>query len=104
MPVVSPAILDEYVDVLRRPELPLPPDSVGAILAYLLLPGTHVAHADPSEVAHVCADPGDDIFLATAVEGNAGYLVTGNMRHFPSSPWRGVRIVNAARFVRTDQG
>jgi putative PIN family toxin of toxin-antitoxin system len=98
--VVSPAILDEYEDVLRRRELSLPGDDVTAILAYLRLPGAHVMHADPAEVQRVCPDPDDDIFLATALAGGAAYLVTGNVRHFPRSPWRGVRIVEPARFAR----
>lgn len=94
VPVVSPAILAEYEDVLLRRELSLPPEDVGAILAYLRLPGPHVVHIDPVEVER------DDIFLGAAVEGNAAYLITGNTRHFPRSPWRGIRIVEPARFVQ----
>jgi len=100
VPVVSPAILEEYEEVLGRRELSLPGDDVAALLAYLRLPGEHVIHADPVEVRRVCADPDDDIFLATALAGAAEYLVTGNAKHFPRSPWQDVRIMEPARFAR----
>ncbi|MGH2396863.1 MAG: hypothetical protein ACRDFW_07725 [bacterium] len=61
-----------------------------AVLTYLRLPGTHIAHVDPD----------DDIFTAAAVEGQAAYLITGNTRHFPQSPWRGIQIVDPAKFLQ----
>lgn len=100
VPVVSPAILAEYTEVFQRSRLRLPAGTVGGILAYLRLPGTHVIHADPQEIQRVCADPDDDVFIAAAADGGADYLVTGNTRHFPTNPWRGVRIVDPARFLQ----
>lgn len=94
IPVVSPAILDELQEVLQRPELGLPEHDVSAVVAYLRLPGSHVVHVDPLEPEHVCKDPDDDVFTAAAFEGNAEYVVTGNVKHFPSSPWRGIHIVS----------
>ena len=93
VPVLSPAILAEYEDVLHRRELSLPLGDVDAILTYLRLPGEHVIHVDPAEVERVCADPDDDMFLVAAVEGGAAFVVTGNTGHFPRSPWRGIRII-----------
>ncbi len=100
IPVVSPATLDELEHVLRRPELALSVRDVMAVLTYLRLPGTHVAHVDPEDLERVCVDPDDDIFTAAAVEGEAAYLITGNTRHFPQSPWRGIQIVDPATFLQ----
>jgi putative PIN family toxin of toxin-antitoxin system len=99
VPVLSPAILAEYEDVLHRRELSLPLGDVDAILTYLRLPGEHVIHVDPAEVERVCADPDDDMFLVAAVEGGAAFVVTGNTGHFPRSPWRGIRIIEPRGFI-----
>jgi putative PIN family toxin of toxin-antitoxin system len=99
VPVLSPAILAEYEDVLHRRELSLPLADVEAILTYLRLPGEHVIQVDPTGVERVCVDPDDDMFLAAAVEGGAAFVVTGNRGHFPRGPWRGIRIIEPRGFV-----
>ena len=99
VPVLSPAILAEYEEVLQRRKLSLPPADVEAILTYLRLPGEHVIHVDPSEVERVCVDPDDDVFLAAAVDGKAAFVVTGNLGHFPHSPWRRRQIIEPRGFV-----
>lgn len=99
VPVLSPAILAEYEDVLHRREILLPLADVEAILTYLRIPGEHVIHVDPVGVEQVCVDPDDDMFLAAAVEGAAAFVVTGNTGHFPRSPWRGIRIIEPRGFM-----
>jgi putative PIN family toxin of toxin-antitoxin system len=99
IPIVSPAMLDELQEVFQRPELGLRAHAVAAVIAYLRLPGNHVVHVDPAEPEPVCKDPDDDVFTAAALEGKAEYIVTGNTKHFPSSPWRGIHIVTPKTFV-----
>ena len=101
MPVVSPRILREYHAVLTRPELGLPVAEVLIALEYLKIPGTRVVHVDPTDLPGMCADPDDDHFLAAAIAGGAACVVTGNTRHFPSSPWRGIIITTPAAFLRS---
>src|ERR1035438_1282790 len=43
-------------------------------------------------------DPDDDIFLECAQAAQANYLVTGNLKHFPTS-WSGTRVVTARRLL-----
>jgi len=93
VPVISPATLEELDDVLRRPELALPARDIAAVLGYPRLTGAHVVHVDPAQPERVCADPDDDIFTAAAIDGSAAFLITGNTKHFPPSPWRGIQIV-----------
>ena len=38
--------------------------------------------------------------LATAVEGQAAYLVTGNTKHFPPEEYLGVKIVTPQEFIK----
>ncbi len=99
IPVVSPAMLDELHEVLRRPELRLPAGDVAAVISYLRLPGNHVVHVDPAELEAVCRDPDDDVFTAAALDGEAEYIVTGNAAHFPANPWRGIYILDPATFL-----
>ncbi len=100
IPVVAPAVLDECENVLLRPELNLPRGDVRTVLSYLRLPGEHVIHVDPGTPERVCSDLDDDVFPSVAIAGDADYLVTGNPKHFPRSPGRGVRIVSPASFLR----
>lgn len=47
----------------------------------------------------VCADPDDDKFLEVAVSTGADYLITGNIKDFPSSSFQAVAIVTPAEFL-----
>ena len=44
-------------------------------------------------------DPADDKFLAAAIEGSAGYLVSGDKDLLTVKPPRGIRIVRPAAFL-----
>lgn len=48
-----------------------------------------------TDIGRVAADPADDQVLATAVDGEAGYLVTGDHALLELTEFRGVRIVTA---------
>ncbi len=58
-----------------------------------------MVHVGPEGSERVCAGPDDDIFTAAAAEGGADYLITGNIKHFPASPWRGIMIVDPSTFL-----
>jgi predicted nucleic acid-binding protein len=47
----------------------------------------------PEGKVQACTDPDDDVFLECAQAAQAHYLVTGNLRHFPTS-WEGTRVVS----------
>ncbi len=51
-----------------------------------------------SESFGACTDPDDNKFLDLAIAGKADYLVTGNLKDFPESPFRGVQILSPAAF------
>jgi predicted nucleic acid-binding protein len=57
----------------------------------------------PTEAIRACSDPDDDIFLECAHAAQANYLVTGNLKHFPTS-WSGTRIVPARRLLNIVSG
>ena len=49
----------------------------------------------------VCSDPDDDKFLELAVSAKADGIVTGNLRDFPASPFRGIPILSPAMFLES---
>ncbi|MEM6645455.1 MAG: putative toxin-antitoxin system toxin component, PIN family [Bacteroidota bacterium] len=55
----------------------------------------------PVRVA-ACTDPDDDKFLEAALGGQASYVITGNLKDFPPTPFQGIYIVNPAEFVRRE--
>lgn len=96
--IVSPAIVEELVEVVQRPRLRQQMIADPRILVDLL----------SSEAIHISGDlalPGasrdakDDKFLACAVEGEATYIVSGDKDLLSLENFRGVAIVRPADFV-----
>jgi predicted nucleic acid-binding protein len=44
-------------------------------------------------------DPEDDKFLECAVEAEADFLITGNIKHFPPGKFKGTIILPPAQFL-----
>jgi uncharacterized protein len=93
---VSPAILAEYREVLRRPKFGFEAPSIDALLedltriALLVYPTMHLT---------VAPDEADNRFLECALEASAAFLVTGNLRHFPVATFHDIQILEPARFA-----
>lgn len=97
---VSPGIRAEVEDVLNRPSLRekfpgLTDESVARTLA--VLDGGQ--QFSPETMPSVSRDPKDDIFLATAVESGAQYLVTEDKDLLVLNPYEGIHILNALEFL-----
>jgi putative PIN family toxin of toxin-antitoxin system len=95
-PCWSVEMLREYSDVLLRPKFGFPAAVVDALLDLLRLHGNLL---DPTPIARTSPDPGDDKFIACALAGKAGFLVTGNKRHFPQTRYADTRVVNAVELL-----
>jgi uncharacterized protein len=52
----------------------------------------------PGKRLRVTSDPDDNIFLECALEARADYVVTGNIRHFPSR-FQDVRVITPKYFL-----
>ena len=92
---VSPPILEEYADVLSRPELSI---RKGLRLQLLQLIKNRGYLVSPSRHIEVTSDPDDNIFVECADAARADYLVTGNRRHFPLF-WKNAKIITPREFV-----
>jgi putative PIN family toxin of toxin-antitoxin system len=92
---VSGKVYDEYEDVIRRPRLGRSEKEISAALRVIRETGFWVK---PTRAIRACTDPDDDIFLECAQAGGADYVVTGNIKDFPSS-WLEIGIVTPRRFL-----
>jgi putative PIN family toxin of toxin-antitoxin system len=93
---LSGDIFAEYADVLRRPRLHR---SDGEIIAALHVVREKGLWVRPQSKVHACSDPADDIFLECAQAAEAHYVVTGNIKHFPTIWGGGTRILTARQFL-----
>jgi putative PIN family toxin of toxin-antitoxin system len=92
---VSGPILEEYGDVLSRPELGIRKD-IRVQLVQLIKNRSHMVA--PTRRLEVASDPDDNMFLECADAAGADYLMTGNQRHFPTF-WKKTKIIASREFV-----
>lgn len=92
---VSQSILEEYREVLGRPELQI---RKGLRQQLLQLIKNRSYTVVPAKGVEVASDPDDNVFLECADAAGADYLVTGNLKHFPRF-WKKTKIVTPREFV-----
>ena len=92
---VSKPILEEYGNVLERPELKIRKGLQHQFLQLIRKSSHLVANTPRLEITH---DPYDNIFLECADAARADYLVTGNQKHFPKF-WKNTKIISSREFV-----
>ena len=92
---VSQPILEEYSEVLARPELRT---RKGLRLQLLQLIKNHGHTVVPTWQLEATTDPADNIFLECADTARADYLVTDNQKRFPRF-WKKTKVVTPREFV-----
>lgn len=73
-------ILQEYIDVLHRKKFNFPHYLIEPLIDFIKMEGEYVT-AEP--VKEKLSDEADTKFLEAALTGEAKYLVTGNIVHYP---------------------
>jgi putative PIN family toxin of toxin-antitoxin system len=92
---VSRPILEEYSEVLSRPELRI---RKGLRQQLLQLIKNHCCSVAPTRLLEVTSDPDDNMFLERADTARADYLVTGNQKHFPRF-WKKTKVITPREFI-----
>ena len=92
---VSTPILEEYREVLARPELQI---RRGLRQQFFQLIKNHSCTVIPKQRLEVTSDPDDNMFLECADVARADYLVTGNQKHFPKF-WKNTKIITPREFI-----
>jgi len=89
-------ILIEYQEVLNRSKFQFDKDQIGFLIDYIKKNG-RVVSASP--LNNRLPDPDDAPFLEVAIEGKAGYLITGNKVHYPAKFRRGIKVLSPTEFI-----
>ena len=96
--VLDGRVYEEYMEVLCRAELGLDKKDVAVVLD-LIQENAIWPALGPDDMIHNLPDPDDAPFLELAKK--AGFdLVTGNVKHFPNSHSRGVKIITPSQWVK----
>lgn len=86
-PLLSKEIIAEYREVLSRPKFHLTEGIIQDVLDSFDEVGIYV---DADTIDIELPDPKDRVFYEVVMEGRkqeSAYLVTGNIKHFPSAPY-----------------
>lgn len=75
-------ILSEYNDVLHRQKFGFSENSIMSVME-LIQTGIHLT---PTNSEEIFIDEDDRVFYEVALTQKDGYVVTGNIKHFPKSP------------------
>jgi len=99
--VLSPEIIREIMEVLRRPVILTTFPSVAAISGEKMLELFARAEVvQPKTTTRVTRDPTDDMFVACALAGKCEYVVSEDKDLTSLGKFRGVRIVTSKEFSK----
>ena len=83
IPMTNNEIIDEYVDVLSRDKFRFSKVDIEDTLNLFSVKGDWYT---PDFLREGLVDPDDTIFYETYLMKDDAYLITGNLKHFPSEP------------------
>ena len=89
--VSSKQMLAELEDVLSRSRFEFTRRQINEFLLIMVRGTTMATVTDFPEI--ITEDPDDNIVLATASEGQAGYIVSGDKHQLKLKEYRGIKIV-----------
>jgi putative PIN family toxin of toxin-antitoxin system len=96
---LSPDILREVEDVLRRSRFGLRPDHVLEIVA--LFKDTFEIVIPSLRVQAVQSDPEDNHVIEAALEAGAEFIISGDNHLLKVKEWEGIRVLSPAQFIET---
>jgi putative PIN family toxin of toxin-antitoxin system len=96
---VSPALLNEYETVLKRPRFRL---GLGEITELMENINRKALIVTPTKRLKILrADEPDNRVLECATKANADFIITGNKKHFPFEEFKGSKIVTPREFINS---
>lgn len=96
---LSSEVYREYVEVTNRPKFSRYYDFKEAADRVLRSLRVLAQMVQPHQRLYVCPDKDDNKFLELAIEAKANYLITGNVKHFPNRPFRGIKVLLPSKYL-----
>ena len=92
VPMFDADIIAEYEDVLHRSKFPILPEVADALISYIVEHGVESSRVNFDEPM---PDEDDRVFYEVTLSKEDSFLVTGNLKHYPTSP----RVITPAEFI-----
>jgi len=94
---ISPDLLKEYEEVIKRPKFKISKADISGTLSLIK---THSKMIIPKmKIGQMPQNQADNKVLEFALSAKADYLITGNKKHFTFSEFKGTKILNPAEFI-----
>jgi len=94
---VSPALLNEYETVLKRPRFKLGHKETVDHIEKIKQKALRVTPTRELEVLKL--DEADNRILECAAKAKVDFVITGNKKHFPFEDFKGSKIVTPREFI-----
>ena len=92
VPLYDADIIAEYEDVLHRSKFPILKETADALISFIIENGIESSRVDFEESM---PDEDDRVFYEVSLSQDDSFLVTGNLKHYPTSPC----VITPADFV-----
>ena len=92
VPLYDADIIAEYEDVLHRSKFPILKETAEALISFIIENGIESSRVN---LAESMPDEDDRVFYEVSLSQEDSFLVTGNLKHYPSSP----RVITPAQFL-----
>lgn len=83
-PIICDEIISEYSEVLKRSKFGFPSCLIDSIVNYFEKNGIQSERIGTTDIL---PDPKDMVFYEITISNSDTFLVTGNIKHFPSKPF-----------------
>ena len=92
VPMYDADIITEYEDVLHRSKFSILPEVADALISFIVEHGVDVSRVTLDEPM---PDEDDRVFYEVTLSREDSFLVTGNLKHYPTSP----QVITPADFI-----
>ena len=92
VPLYNADIIAEYEDVLHRSKFPILPEVADSLISFIIENGIEASRVS---FAESIPDEDDRVFYEVTLSKEESFLVTGNLKHYPTSP----RVITPAQFL-----
>ena len=92
VPLYDADIIAEYEDVLHRSKFPILKETAEALISFIIENGIESSRVN---FAESMPDEDDRVFYEVSLSQEDSFLVTGNLKHYPSSP----RVITPVQFL-----